>query len=157
MHICILHTYLCISTYTFVYMYIQIYICICTYTHIYVHKYMYTSMYTNICMYTYSYIHIHMHMYTHVFPYTHCNRSRGVNNMYNRLWNSILSRNSALHSVSVHTMCCVHTMCTHAKCTHTQDGILRRQWHQSVDQPLRKLSGQRLRCGSQRVDANVSF
>jgi len=44
---------------------------------------------------------------------------------------------------------------THAKNLHTQDGILRRQGHQGVDQPLGILFGQRLRCGCQRVENNV--
>jgi len=45
---------------------------------------------------------------------------------------------------------------THAKTSYTQDGILRHKWHQSVDQPLAILFGQRLRCGYQRVEPNVA-
>jgi len=41
-------------------------------------------------------------------------------------------------------------MTTHTRTTHTHS-ILRRQWHQSVDQPLRILFVQRLRCGCQRL------
>jgi len=37
-----------------------------------------------------------------------------------------------------------------------QDDILRRERHQSVDQPLAILSGQRLRCGCQRVETIVA-